>query len=125
MRVLVPMFKLALGARLGDGRQYFPVVSLRDWVGAVTMLAEHDSAAGSFNICCPETPTNDEFTRTFARLVRRPAPLFVPAPLLNVAAGPAAPELLRSLNLRPSALAGLGYEFSDRDVTSVLATGLA
>lgn len=124
MRVLVPLFRLALGARLGDGRQFFPLVSLRDWVGAVTMLAEHDSASGPVNICCPETPTNAEFTREFARLVGRPAFLFAPAPLLRLAAGPAAPELLRSLRLMPHALNELGYEFRDRDVTSALAAGL-
>lgn len=125
MKVLVPMFKVALGARLGDGRQYFPVISLRDWVGATALLAEHDSASGPFNLCCPETPTNAEFTETFARLLGRPAPAFVPAPLLRLGAGPAAPELLRSLNLRPTALEALGYDFADRDVTSVLANGLS
>ena len=33
LKQLVPLFKLGLGARLGDGRQYFPMISLRDWVG--------------------------------------------------------------------------------------------
>ncbi len=124
MRILVPMFKLGLGARLGDGSQYFPVVSLRDWIGVASFVAQHDELAGPVNICCPETPTNAEFTRTFARLVRRPAFVFAPSPLLRLA-GPAAPELLRSLNLRPEAVTAAGYEFFDRDVTSVLATGLA
>lgn len=125
MQVLVPLFRLALGARLGDGRQYFPVVSLRDWVGAVTMLVESESASGPVNLCCPETPTNAEFTRAFAQAVGRPAPLFVPAPLLRLGAGPAAPELLRSLRMVPQALEDLGYEFADGDVTSVLTAGLA
>lgn len=125
MRVLVPMFRLALGARLGDGSQYFPLVSLRDWVGAVTLLAEDERALGPVNLCCPETPTNAEFTRTFGRLVGRPTVLAVPRPLLSWGAGPAAPELLRSLRLVPRALDGLGYQFRDRDVTSVLAAGLA
>lgn len=124
MRVLVPLFRLALGARLGDGRQYFPVVSLRDWVGAVTLLVEDASAAGPVNLCCPATPTNAEFTRAFAKSVGRPAPLLAPAPLLRLGAGPAAPELLRSLRMVPQALDELGYEFADRDVTSVLTAGL-
>ncbi len=82
-RILEPMFKLGLGARLGDGTQYFPAVSLRDWVGAVTMLAEHPTASGPFNVCCPETPTNAEFTKAFARAVHRPAFIFVPRWLLQ------------------------------------------
>jgi uncharacterized protein (TIGR01777 family) len=124
MRILVPMFKLGLGARLGDGSQYFPIVSLRDWVGVAAFAALHEELAGPVNVCCPETPTNAEFTRAFARLVGRPAFLFAPSPLLRLA-GPAAPELLRSLNLRPEAATSAGYEFSDRDVTSVLASGLS
>lgn len=124
MRILVPMFKLGLGARLGDGSQYFPIVSLRDWVGVASFAAQHEDLEGPVNVCCPETPTNAEFTQAFARLVGRPAFLFAPSPLLRLA-GPAAPELLRSLNLRPEAAIAAGYEFSDRDVTSVLASGLS
>ena len=122
--ILEPLFRLGLGARLGDGTQYFPAVSLRDWIGAVTMLAEHPTASGPVNVCCPETPTNAEFTRAFAVAVHRPAFLFVPRWLLSVAAGPASPELLRSLNMRPAALEALGFEFADRDIESVMATAL-
>lgn len=124
LKQLRVLFKLGLGARLGDGEQYFPMVSLRDWLGAVTALAVDEAAEGPFNICCPETPTNAEFTRALARLVSRPALLVAPKRVLAVAGGEAAPELLNSTNARPQALLDRGYEFSDRDVTSVLATGL-
>jgi uncharacterized protein (TIGR01777 family) len=125
LKQLRVLFKLGLGSRLGDGEQYFPMVSLRDWLDAVTHLAADADAAGPFNICCPETPTNAEFTRALARLVSRPAFLVAPKRVLTVAGGAAAPELLNSTNVRPQALLGRGYEFFDRDVTSVLATGLA
>ena len=123
--ILEPLFKLGLGARLGDGRQYFPAVSIRDWLGAVAMLVEHPTASGPFNVCSPVTPTNAEFTKAFARTVHRPAFVFVPRWVLRVGAGPAAPELLRSLNLRPAALETLGFEFEDRDIEAILATALA
>jgi uncharacterized protein (TIGR01777 family) len=125
LKVLSPLFRLWLGARLSDGGQYFPVVSTADWVGAVVTLAENDGASGPFNVCCPRTPTNAEFTAGLARAVHRRAPVFVPAPLLQVAAGPAAPELLRSLNLQPAALTKAGYEFQHPDLESVLRAGLA
>ncbi len=66
LKQLRVLFRLGLGARLGDGQQYFPMVSLRDWLGAVTHLAADEAAEGPFNICCPETPTNAEFTRALA-----------------------------------------------------------
>ncbi|MGC4111626.1 MAG: TIGR01777 family oxidoreductase [Nocardioides sp.] len=125
LRTLRRLFWTGLGGRIGSGGQYFPVVSLRDWLGGVVHLAEHDDVRGAFNLCCPRTPTNAEFTRELARAVRRPAFLPVPSPLIRVGAGPLAPELLGSVNLVPRALLDAGYEFRDRDVTAVLAAGLA
>jgi hypothetical protein len=118
------LFKAGLGARLGDGRQHMAMISLRDWVGGVVHLAEHPTAAGPFNLCCAQTPTNGEFTQALARAVRRPAFVFVPKPLLSLAGGEMAPEILGSLNVRPAALEESGYEVRDRDVHAVLASGL-
>jgi uncharacterized protein (TIGR01777 family) len=123
-RLQIPLFKLGLGARMGSGRQYAPLISLRDWVGAVAYLAYHPTASGPFNLCCPVTPTNAEFTKALAKALHRPAFLFAPAPILRVAAGPMAPEVLSSINLRPAALEAAGYEFQDRDVHDVLAAML-
>ena len=118
------LFKLGLGGRLGDGRQYMPMISLRDWVAGVAHLAEHDTARGPFNLSCPRPPTNAEFTRALAEAVHRPAVAVVPRKVLEVAAGPMAPEVLGSINLRPAALEREGYGFRDRDVRAVLAAGL-
>lgn len=118
------LFSTGLGARLGDGSQHMAMVSLRDWVGAVVHLAEHPSAAGPFNICCPDTPTNAEFTKALASALGRPSFAFVPAPLVRIGAGRMAPEVLGSLNVRPAALEASGYTFHDRDVRTVLASGL-
>ncbi len=63
LKQLKTVFKAGLGARLGDGKQHMAMISLRDWVGAVAHLAEHPSAAGPFNLCCADTPTNAEFTK--------------------------------------------------------------
>ncbi len=125
LKQLRTVFRLGLGARLGDGRQYMAMISLRDWLGAVVHLAEDATLSGPVNLCCPETPTNAEFTTALAKAVHRPALAFAPAPLLKAAAGSMAPELLGSLNLRPAVLEAAGYRFRDRDVTAVLAAGLA
>ncbi len=79
LAILRRLFRLGLGGRIGSGRQYFPMVSLRDWLAAVVYLAEHDSVSGPINVCCPETPTNAEFTRALAHAVGRPAFVAVPS----------------------------------------------
>jgi uncharacterized protein (TIGR01777 family) len=125
LRMLRRVFRLGLGARIGSGEQYFPMVSLRDWLGGIVHLAEHPDAHGRFNLCCPRTPTNAEFTKALARAVGRPAVLPVPSAAIRIGAGPLAPELLGSVNLVPQALVDSGFEFRDHDVTEVLASGLA
>jgi hypothetical protein len=125
LKLLRLLFLTGLGARLGDGRQHMAMISLRDWVGAVVHLAEHADASGPFNLCCPETPTNREFTEALARAVHRPAFLVAPRGLVSLGAGRMGPELLGSLNVRPAALEAAGYRFRDRDVAAVLASALA
>src|SRR3954447_1991253 len=71
LRSLRRLFWTGLVGRIGSGQQYFPVISLRDWLGGVLHLAEHEDAGGRFNLCCPETPTNAEFTQALARAVGR------------------------------------------------------
>lgn len=124
LKQLQLLTRLGLGARLGDGHQRMAMVTLRDWVGAAAYLAEHDTAAGPFNICCPQTPTNAEFTAALARAVHRKAFLAVPRFAIEAGAGSLAPEALGSLNLRPAALEDLGYRFRDRTVAEVVRTGL-
>jgi uncharacterized protein (TIGR01777 family) len=125
LRMLRRVYRLGLGGRVGNGRQYFPMVSLRDWLGGVVHLVEHPDAHGRFNLCCPRTPTFAEFNQALGRAVGRPAIIPVPAIAIRIGAGPLAPELLGSVNLVPQALVDAGFEFRDRDVTDVLASGLA
>lgn len=119
------LFRAGLGGRLGSGEQYMPMISLRDWVGAVAFLAEHSIAAGRFNLSTEHAPTNREFTQDLAAQLHRPAIAAVPSVVLRTAAGPMAPELLGSVRAVPAALLEAGYRFADPDVTSVLASGLA
>jgi uncharacterized protein (TIGR01777 family) len=118
------LVQLGLGGRLGDGHQYFPMISLRDWVGAVEFLATHD-VGGPVNLCAPETPTNADFTRALADAVHRPAFLPAPKAILKKAAGPLASEVLGSVRAAPQVLLDAGHQFADHDVRDVLATALA
>ncbi|GAA1928859.1 TIGR01777 family oxidoreductase [Nocardioides lentus] len=124
LKLLLPLFKAGLGARLGDGSQYFPMISCRDWVAATVFAAEHDEVSGPLNLCCPDTPTNAEFTQALASAVRRRAFLAAPAFVVDKAGGAMSGEVLGSMRTRPKALEDAGFTFRDVDVRDVIATGL-
>jgi uncharacterized protein len=107
--MMKPLFKLALGGRLGNGRQYMPWIHIEDQTAAIRHLLEHDTVAGAVNVCSPNPVTNLEFTAALARAVRRPAPWFAPAPLLKVAVGDSAGETLYSQRMVPTVLVADGF----------------
>jgi NAD dependent epimerase/dehydratase family enzyme len=121
----VLQFRAGAGGRLGPGTQYYPVVTVRDWVAAVSFLAVHDAASGPVNLCAPQPPTNAEFTAALAERLHRPAILHVPAAVLRLAAGPMAPEALGSVRAVPRVLLDAGFTFADPDIGAVLDTALA
>ena len=125
LQQMIPLFRLGLGTRMGDGRQYFPIISLRDWVGAATFLIEDQACSGPFNLCCPVAPTNAEFTHALADLLGRKARLVAPAAAIRFGAGRMAPEVLGSMRGEPAALMKAGYKFHDDDAREVIASALA
>jgi len=124
LKALRLLFKAGLGGPLGDGSQYVPMISARDWTDAVIHLGETEGAQGSFNLCCETAPTNEQFTRELAELVSRPAFCRVPAFALRPATGQMSNEVLGSVNCVPAKLLTSGFSFSDPDVRAVLREGL-
>jgi len=125
LQPLVPMFKLGAGARLGSGRQYMTMVSLHDWLRAVTFLLEHPSASGPFNIGMPKPPTNAEFTDALGKALNRPTVLVAPSVVLRTVLGGVADDLLGSLRVESAALRDAGFMFDHADVESALEPALA
>ena len=118
---LRPLFRLALGGRLGSGRQYFPWISLDDEVGAIRFLVEHDEISGPVNLAGPEQVTNAEFTRALAAAVGRPAPFVVPAFALRSVLGQMAEEMvLTGPRAEPAKLLAAGYPFRHRTLAEAL-----
>jgi len=124
LKLQVPLFRIGLGSRLGNGSQYFSVISLQDWVGAAAFVVEHDSLAGPVNLSCPVPPTNREYTDALARNMGRRARLAVPAMVIEKAAGVLASEAVGSMRVEPTALLAAGFTFRNDDVDAVLRAAL-
>ena len=110
-RLLLP-FWLGLGGRLGDGRQWMSWVTLRDQAGAILHLLDDNDARGPYNISAPNPVRNDEFTRTLAQVLHRPAFIPIPKALIAIPFGrELADDLLSSTRMHPARLLDAGYRF--------------
>lgn len=119
---LLPLFRLGLGGRLGDGRQWMSWISLDDEVAALRFLLDGD-LEGPVNLTAPRPVTNADFTRALARAVGRPAVLAVPGAALRLVLGEFAEEgALISQRVLPRRLEEAGFTFGHPEVTAALAT---
>lgn len=123
---LVPVFRLALGGRMGSGRQWMPWIHLQDQVALIDFLMQHADASGPYNACAPNPARNAEFTRVLAAALRRPAIFPVPAFFLRLAMGELSGLLLGGQQAVPQRLQDAGFEFQftqlEPAVTAVLNT---
>jgi uncharacterized protein (TIGR01777 family) len=118
---MLPLFKLGLGGRFGNGRQWWSWITLEDEIGAILHLLDND-VSGPVNCVAPQPVTNAQFTRALAWVLHRPA--VVPVPRL----GPAVllgSELVQSLlydshRVLPARLVDSGYRFTSPGLEGAL-----
>jgi uncharacterized protein (TIGR01777 family) len=122
---LAPLFRLGLGGKLGNGRQYMPWISLRDEVDAIRFLLTAP-VSGPVNLTGPEPVTNAEFTAALATAVHRPAFLTVPKPALQLALGEfARVGVLAGQRAVPAVLQAAGFSHSHPDLASALQAAIS
>jgi uncharacterized protein len=117
-------FRLGVGGRLGNGRQWMPWIALADWLQAVEFLLERADLSGPVNLVGPQPVTNATFTDAFGRVLQRPTVTFVPGVALRVALGEFAGEALRSQRVLPGALSRAGFTWAHPTVESALRAAL-
>lgn len=118
-KMLLP-FKLGMGVRLGNGKQWMSWVHIDDYVAMALRLLQDGRMSGPFNMTAPNPVTNAEFTRTLARALHRPALFFVPGIMLRIAMGERAALLLEGQRVLPANLTDAGYQFKYPKLRSAL-----
>jgi uncharacterized protein (TIGR01777 family) len=110
-KMLLP-FKAGLGGVVGPGTQYMSWIALDDLLGVIHHLLDRSELAGPVNAVAPTPVTNQEFTKTLGRVLRRPTVAPVPTFALRLAFGEMADAaLLASTRARPERLLASGYRF--------------
>jgi uncharacterized protein (TIGR01777 family) len=112
---MLPPFKLGVGGRIGDGKQWMSWIHIDDVVRLIEFAIRNESVRGPVNAVAPNPVTNAEFTRELARALHRPAIFPVPVFALKMLFGQMAEILYASQRVIPEAAicAGFGFKFAE------------
>lgn len=121
LKKLLPLFRLGVGGKFGNGKQWQSWISMDDEVASIIHLLTAN-VSGAVNLTAPQPVTNAEFTKVLAHVVKRPAivpvPTFAPKILLG---GELADALLfTGQRVMPQALTASGYVFKHSTLESAL-----
>ena len=119
---LVPLFKLGLGGKMGNGRQFWSFISMRDEISAFKFVIANESISGPVNFTAPEPATNADITKAMSQVYKRPAFFHVPAVALQTVLGEFSQEVLGSSRVFPRVLQSAGFTFEDPDALSAMKT---
>src|ERR1039457_4522337 len=110
-KMLTP-FKMGVGGKIGNGRQWMSWIDVQDMVGAIHHILKSDLLQGPVNMGAPKPVTNAEFTNTLASVLSRPAIFPMPAFVVKLAFGEMGETvLLGSQRVEPTQLVMSGYPF--------------
>jgi uncharacterized protein (TIGR01777 family) len=111
MKLIAPVFRAALGGRLGSGRQWMSCIHVDDVAGIILHAIEQSHVHGPLNAVMPDPVRNSGFTRALARAAHRPAILPAPAIALKIGLGELSHLLLDSQRVIPQATIAGGYSY--------------
>ena len=108
---MLPPFKLGLGGKIGDGKQWMAWIHVADVIGLIEFALSSPQVTGAVNATAPNPVTNAEFTRELAAALHRPAIFPVPKFALHLLFGDMAQIVYASQRVIPEAALEAGYEF--------------
>jgi uncharacterized protein (TIGR01777 family) len=121
-KMLTP-FRMGIGGRIGDGKQWMSWIDIQDVVNGLKSLIANSSINGPVNFVAPNPVTNADFTNTLGRVLSRPTIFPIPAFGVRLAFGEMADALLlSSARVKPGVLQDFAYPTLESALRHLLAT---
>jgi uncharacterized protein (TIGR01777 family) len=118
-------FKLGVGGRVGNGRQWWSWVARDDVVSAYGFVLERH-LDGPVNLCAPNPVTSKQFTDALGKALHRPTVVPAPALAIRTVFGEMGDNvLLRGRRALPARLLEAGFEFAAPTIDAALERAFA
>lgn len=109
---MLPPFKMALGGPIGDGKQWMSWIHIDDIVGIIRYAIDNETIQNTINGTAPNAVINKDFSKTLAKVLRRPAIFPMPAFVVKILFGQMGEELLLAgQRVVPKKMLDAGYSF--------------
>lgn len=118
-------FRFGVGGPVASGEQWMSWIALDDHIAAILHLLD-STLSGPVNLTAPNPVTNEDFSRTLARVLRRPCFLRVPAFVVRLALGEemARETLLGGQRVLPQRIVDDGFAFRHPELEGALRAAL-
>ncbi len=122
LSLLLPLFRAGLGGRVGDGQQWFSYIGIDDLVDVYHRGLWDTTLSGPVNAVAADPVRNIDYTRTLAKVLRRPAVLPVPplGPRLLLGEQGARELACASQHVLPARLQQAAHRFRRPDLEQTL-----
>jgi len=119
-KVYLP-FKLGLGGKLGNGKQFFSWIHIDDVTSAIKFLIANNKCCEIYNFTSPNATNNAKITQYIGQILSKPTLFNIPAILIKIIFGEMGIKLLLEGNkVIPTRLLEQGYKFKYQNVISAL-----
>jgi uncharacterized protein len=117
---MIPLFKMGIGGPVGNGRQWFSWIHIRDLAEAFVFLMKHPEISGPVNLCSPSPVTNRMLAKSLGKVLHRPS--FMPAPgfVVSLVLGEFGSVILKGQRVIPRRLLDSGFVFQYPDIVGAL-----
>ena len=117
---MLPIFQVGGGGKIASGKQWFSWIHRDDLVELIIYALQNPQITGALNATAPKAVTNEDFTIAFAKAIKRPAFLPVPAVALILLFGESATVLVDGQRVLPHKAEINKFAFRYPDIDSAL-----
>ena len=117
---MIPLFRKYIGGPIGNGKQWFSWIHIKDLAEAFAFLLKHPEISGPVNVCSPNPVRNKDLAKALGKALHRPS--FMPAPgfMIKLVLGEFGSVILEGQRVIPKKLLENGFVFQYADIHQAL-----